>query len=179
MSIVTKTGDKGVTGLFGGARVSKDSVRLHAYGTVDELNAVLGMALAEGMPDESARQLQWIQHLLFRVGADLATPMESAAKTRRVGKIHTEKIGRWIGEYETLLPAQTAFILPGGARAGAALHLARTVCRRAERWTVALGKEEQINREVATCLNRLGDYFFILARFVNRQSGKGDVEVKY
>ncbi len=179
MSIVTKTGDKGTSGLFGGQRVSKDSPRLHAYGTVDELNAVIGIIMANAPQTPVSAQLLEIQHLLFRVGADLATPLSTKAKVDRIDATHTKKIEEWIDAYEKDLPPQTRFILPGGSPGSAYLHFARTVCRRAERWTVALSKEEAINPGVIIFLNRLSDYLFLLARFVNGKSGRGDVEVEY
>ena len=178
MTIVTKTGDRGQTGLFGGKRLSKAHARIHAYGTVDELNAVLGLTLSEeGIPKTLRRELLCVQRLLFRVGADLATPLDSKATILRMNAENIAEIERWITALEAGLPPLTRFILPSGSRLGSSLHLARTVCRRAERWIVALGETEAINAHVQVYLNRLSDYFFLVARVVNRESGMPEVEV--
>jgi len=180
MSIVTKTGDEGMTGLFGGKRVSKDSVRIHTYGTVDELNAVLGVALAEeGIPAGTSNQLLRLQHMLFRVGGDLATPLDKAAKEDRVADKHIEEVEAWIEALETSLPQQKAFLLPGGSKASSLLHLARTICRRAERHVVGLMHEEEINPAIRVFLNRTGDYLFLAARKANVNAGIGETEVQY
>ena len=180
MSIVTKTGDSGSTGLFGGGRVSKNSPRLHAYGTVDELNACIGMVLASGECSvERAKELSRVQNLLFRVGADLATPLAVNAKVDRMAKEHVVELEEWIKILEAALPPQRSFILPGGSESSARLHLARTVCRRAERWTVALEKEETINPAIRIFMNRLSDYLFVAARAVNHEQGIEDVSVNY
>lgn len=178
MSITTKTGDKGRTGLFGGQRVLKSSTRLHAYGTVDELNSVLGVVLAEPTIDSTLRdQLLTVQKQLFKIGADLATVMESSAKISRADASDSEMIESWISELENTLPVLKRFILPSGSRLGALLHQARTVCRRAERWVVALDQEEAINHEVVVVLNRLSDYLFLAAREANRKAGAPETEV--
>src|SRR3989338_9321598 len=178
MSIVTKTGDKGKTGLFGGQRVSKASSRLHAYGTVDELNACLGVILAEPQIGKTMQaQLLQTQRLLFLVGADLATPVESAAKIKRVEQTHVAEVEGWINGLEQALPLLQRFILPSGSRLGALLHQARTVCRRAERWVVELSEKEQINLQVQIYLNRLSDYLFLVAREANRKAGSTEIEV--
>lgn len=180
MSIVTKTGDTGETSLYGGRRVRKDDARIHAYGTVDELNAVIGLVLAEDpLPAGIRSQLTHVQHLLFRVGGDLATPMAQMAKQQRVADAHTDEIGGWIADLERELPPQMGFILPGGMRVSALLHLARTVCRRAERHVVELSTHEELNPQILILLNRLGDYFFIVARQTNAAAGVKDVEVEY
>jgi cob(I)alamin adenosyltransferase len=179
MSIVTKTGDSGTTGLYGGRRVSKDHVRLQAYGTVDELNAAVGVALAQPVSDALQQQLLHVQHLLFRAGADLATPADSAAKTQRVRPVDTAEIEGWITQLEASLSPQTTFILPGGSPLAAHLHVCRTICRRAERWVVSLCLHEQIPEEVRVFLNRLSDYFFLAARQANVEAGVGDVGVRY
>lgn len=181
MTIVTKTGDRGETGLFGSQRVKKSDLRMHAIGTVDELNAVLGLALAEkDLPDGIRRGITRIQHELFRIGADLATPSSAnGPNVQRATPDMTEGLEEWISAWEAWLPAQQYFILPGGSRTGAILHLARTVCRRAERWTVALGEKETINPDIQKYLNRLGDCLFLLARAVNRENGVEDVRVVY
>ncbi|MEK7591745.1 MAG: cob(I)yrinic acid a,c-diamide adenosyltransferase [Patescibacteria group bacterium] len=180
MSIVTRTGDSGTTGLFGGGRVSKSAARLHAYGTVDELNAVIGAILTGGaVSSEERKHLERVQHLLFRLGADLATPLSVPVKIDRIGKEHIDEVERWIADQEPKLPHQTQFLLPGGSRESAELHLARTVCRRAERWVVAMEGEEVLNPAVRILLNRLGDYLFIAARGENLRSGKPEVPVQY
>lgn len=179
-SIVTKTGDKGTTGLFGGERVPKDSPRIEAYGTVDELNACLGVAIAEEtMPSALKAQLTEVQHLLFRVGGDLATPPSKRVKEDRIAKEHTEQIEAWIVKLEASLPPQMKFLLPGGSKPSAALHLARTVCRRAERRVVTLARKEDVNPEVRLFLNRLGDYLFLAARKANVELGEEETEVLY
>lgn len=178
MSIVTRTGDKGKTGLFGGERVSKAAPRLHAYGTVDELNACLGVILAEpNIGQEIEEQLLTTQRRLFLVGADLATPITSAAKIARVETTHVQEVERWINALEQTLPMLQRFILPSGSRPGALLHQARTICRRAERWVVTLSEKEAINLQVQVYLNRLSDYLFLVAREANRKSGAVEVEV--
>jgi cob(I)alamin adenosyltransferase len=177
MTIVTKTGDKGTTGLFGGARAPKSSPRIHAYGTVDELNALLGVILAE--PDVAAtlrERLLRVQRLLFTVGADLATP-DLAQKVKRVEAAHVHELEEWITPLENVLPALQKFILPSGSRLGSLLHLARTVCRRAERWVVTLGETETINRDAQIYLNRLSDYLFLAAREANLATGAKETEV--
>lgn len=180
MSIVTKTGDQGTTGLYGGRRVSKDHARIRACGTVDELNAALGVVLAESaLPAGIRSPVLHVQHMLFRVGGDLATPPEQKEKQQRVGPEHVREIEGWIAALEKALPPQMSFILPGGTRVSALLHLSRTVCRRAEREAVALSHEESINAHVVVLLNRLGDYLFLLARQANAAQGVGDVEVQY
>jgi cob(I)alamin adenosyltransferase len=157
MKIYTKTGDDGTTGLFGGRRVTKYSLRIDAYGTVDELNA-----------------------LLFTVGSDLATPQDASVKSSvpSVTEDHVAQLEKWIDSYEEQLPALKNFILPGGSQAGAHLHLARTVCRRAERNIVALKQEEDINPTVLRFINRLSDYLFVAARYANAKLGFDDIEWK-
>jgi cob(I)alamin adenosyltransferase len=180
MSIVTKTGDDGTTGLYGGQRVPKDSARLHAYGTVDELNTILGIVLAdEELTDQIRTQLTQVQHLLFRMGGDLATPLDLKSKVDRMGIQHVGQIELWIKEIESSLPPQRRFILPGGTPAAAHLHHARAVCRRAERWMVQLKRGEPINEQAMVFMNRLSDYLFLLARKINAGTGKGDIEVSY
>ncbi|MFA6039566.1 MAG: cob(I)yrinic acid a,c-diamide adenosyltransferase [Candidatus Peribacteraceae bacterium] len=194
MSIVTRTGDNGETGLVGGSRIPKSDVRLHAYGTVDELNAALGMALAStpllpkgeggrgkggrGEGEQITKQLISLQHLLFRLGADLASPMH-VKKTKRIEPMHTTEVEGWIEALEKKLPPLTSFILPGGSKAGGALHLARTICRRAERWTVALAEFEEVNKEAIVFLNRLGDYLFLAARGTNHDATIKEEGVEY
>jgi len=168
MKIYTRGGDKGTTSLFGGTRVSKAAVRLHAYGTLDELNAILGSVVADTtLPGGVKAQLLRIQSLLFQIGADLATPMDSSANILRMDISHATTMEGWIDEMEKHLAPLTSFILPGGSAAGAKLHEARTVCRRAERWIVELMSSEPVTEAVIVIVNRLSDYLFVAARFVN------------
>lgn len=170
MKIYTRGGDKGKTSLFGGTRVSKSAIRLHAYGTLDELNAVIGSAIADTTLSGSVKtQLLWIQSLLFQIGADLATPLESGANILRMDTSHASTLEKWIDDMETHLAPLTSFILPGGSPAGAKLHEARTVCRRAERWIVELMNSEPVTEAVIVIVNRLSDYLFVAARFVNHK----------
>ena len=166
--IYTRTGDNGTAGLFGGKRVSKDSPRLWAYGTVDELNSVLGVARSANKSRKLDRILAGIQNDLFDLGAELASPNSSASQ---VQPQQVAKLEELIDELEADLPALTAFILPGGAPTGAALHVARTICRRAERYCVRLAHKETIGEHVIPYLNRLGDALFVLARWTNRREG--------
>ncbi len=177
MKIYTKTGDQGQTGLFGGPRVSKDAPRIEAYGTVDELNSVLGVArslLAGGEIDELLRSLQ---NELFALGAQLATPDPAAHHTAMIGPAQIAGLEAAIDRHELALEPLSQFILPGGTPAAAQLHLARTVCRRAERRLVTLSHvpEEAVAGELIVYLNRLSDLLFVLARAVNRAAGHGDV----
>ncbi|OGJ57154.1 ATP:cob(I)alamin adenosyltransferase [Candidatus Peribacteria bacterium RIFCSPLOWO2_12_FULL_55_15] len=180
MSIVTKTGDNGTTGLLGGSRVSKASPRIHACGSIDELNATLGPVLVEkNIPQRLREQLTHLQHLLFRVGADIATPIPLSRGTTRVGPKETEQLEEWIKDMEAALPPLTAFILPGGSTVGALLHLARTACRCTERHIVELEEKEEINPELLRFVNRLSDYFFLAARTANSVIGKEEIRVDY
>lgn len=176
MKIYTRTGDEGQTGLFAGGRVSKSHVRLHAYGTVDELNSVLGLVIAAGLAKQLHDPVQWVQTDLFSVGADLATPLEAEAKwlVRTVPEM-TIRLEQEIDCWEADLPALKHFILPGGGLPGAFLHQARTVCRRAERWLVVLQEIETINSEALRYLNRLSDWLFVAARVANRCDGQPDI----
>lgn len=178
MKIYTKTGDKGKTGLFGGKRVDKDSLRIDCYGTVDELNAFIGRAIID-VADESVRQLLiGIQNELFRVGSDLATPGDYKNEKFPPLRIHEEyyqKLETAIDLYTDKLPPLSNFILPGGTKSAAGLHICRTVCRRAERLVAALEKEEEINHTILIFLNRLSDLFFTLARYENFAAGVDDV----
>jgi cob(I)alamin adenosyltransferase len=178
MKIYTKTGDAGETGLFGGGRVSKDDERVDAYGEVDELNAVLGLARGFSPPGELDGLLQRLQDQLFTVGSVLATPMGTKAAAH-IPQIHpewVEAMEKAIDGFETELPKMTHFILPGGSQASAALHLARTVCRRAERRVVPLLREGKVPPEVGVFLNRLSDLLFVMARVANHRAGVPDVK---
>lgn len=175
MKIYTKTGDRGETGLFAGGRVAKDDARVEAYGCVDELNAVIGLVrtrLDGGLGDVDAA-LQRISGEIFCLGADLATPL--AAKSAwivRVDEAMVTRLEAEIDRFEEELAPLTRFILPGGSPAGATLHLARTVCRRAERRTVSLAREVDLNDAALRYLNRLSDWLFVAARLVNRRAGQ-------
>ena len=174
IKIYTKTGDRGETGLFGGERVSKDSPRVEAYGTVDELNACLGIVCAQLPQGEVVECLRRVQSELFDVGADLATPFAVTTSTKQVPRIREEqttRLERWIDRYEEELPPLTRFILPSGSQAGATLHFARTVCRRGERCVVRLCQTEEVNPEIVRYLNRMSDLLFVLARVVNHRAG--------
>ena len=169
MKIYTKTGDRGDTSLHGGQRIPKDALRVEAYGTVDELNAVLGMVLAGSPEAEFAGVLLEVQHTLFALGADLATPRSEGRKdVRRIDRNDTQVLEHFIDSIDSRLPELTGFILPGGSTAGACLHFARTVCRRAERCVVRLSHSEDIGDSVTPFLNRLSDLLFVLARSVNK-----------
>lgn len=181
MKIYTRTGDGGETGLFGGQRVPKAHPRVEAYGEVDELNAVLGMVRVHtrGL-DPLDGDLESLQGELFSVGADLATPRQAAERTPRLGPAHGARLERLIDRYEEGLPPLTRFILPAGNAAGAALHLARCVCRRAERRVVALADEASSAEDlthVVVYLNRLSDLLFVLARHANHADPAGSGEV--
>lgn len=178
MKIYTRTGDAGETGLFDGRRVPKSDARVDAYGEVDELNAVLGLALAEPLDGDLADILRAIQRDLFALGGRLADPSHKIAA--RIGKValssdDTARLESWIDRLESELPPLRRFILPGGARAGALLHLARTVCRRAERRIVLLGVDA-LEAELLAYVNRLSDLLFVLARAVNRRAGLAETE---
>ncbi|MDA1051562.1 MAG: cob(I)yrinic acid a,c-diamide adenosyltransferase [Planctomycetota bacterium] len=177
MKIYTKTGDGGETGLFAGPRVSKDDARIEAYGTVDELNAFLGLARAAELPAEIDAVIERIQHGLFAVGAELASPDPVAAKTKMVGLEEVAWLEETIDHSEASLEPLRQFILPTGTRGAAALHVARGVCRRAERRVVTLRRNspEPVGEEVIQYLNRLGDLLFVLARRVNDLQGFKDV----
>lgn len=174
MKIYTKTGDDGITGLQGGQRVSKTNPRIMAYGNVDEINAILGIILAHDLEKENEELLTQIQNDLFLVGADLSNPDLSISQNRvsiEMIKFLEEKID----ETENQLSPLTNFILPGGTTISSYLHLARAITRRAEIRIVDLTKNEKINDNCGVYLNRLSDLFFVLARLVNKRSGKKDI----
>jgi cob(I)alamin adenosyltransferase len=179
VKIYTKTGDEGETGLFGGARVPKDDPRVAAYGTVDELNAALGVARAAEPAGFEDALLEAVQRDLFTVGAELATPdpgrLSQALPGGPTGDATILAIERAIDRHEEALPALKRFILPGGAPKAAALHYARTVCRRAERDVVALTRHAVVSPAILRYLNRLSDLLFVLARAANGAAGRGDV----
>ena len=173
MKIYTKTGDKGQTGLIGGKRVPKDDPRVEAYGTIDELNAALGLALSF-LPVELAdgrAALLHIQRVLFDLGADLATPPGARKARWELDEADISRLEGAIDEMDAQLEPLRNFILPGGHPAGAALHLARTVARRAERDVVSLAAGEAVEPKLLKYLNRLSDYLFVLSRSVNQRLG--------
>lgn len=175
--IYTKSGDGGETGLGDGSRVPKDAARVAAYGEVDELNAVLGLVVANCPDCPEAALLRIIQNDLFDVGADLCVPQsegEEAGKALRVVAAQYERLEKTIDRLNEELQPLRSFILPGGTQAAAWLHLARTVCRRAERTVVTLMREEKINTHALIYLNRLSDFLFVLGRVAN-DGGKNDV----
>ncbi|MBO9318367.1 MAG: cob(I)yrinic acid a,c-diamide adenosyltransferase [Chloroflexus sp.] len=174
MKIYTRTGDNGETGLFGGQRVRKDDLRVQAYGTVDECNAAIGVARASGSDPALDAVLAVVQNQLFVLGADLASPDESP-HIPRVTEEMTAFLEAQIDAMEAELTPLKQFILPGGTLMAAHLHLARTVCRRAERVTVTLAAEESVRAEILTYLNRLSDFLFVAARVANARAGLGDV----
>ncbi len=181
MKIYTKTGDAGESGLFGGKRVPKDDPRLEAYGTLDELNSLLGLTLCETVTDRTRDSLNWLQNVLFMAGADLATLSgedSAALKIERISKPYIDKIEAMIDEFSRELPELRYFILPGGTKAAALLHVARTVCRRAERAVVSTMKTGEINGNLLIFVNRLSDFLFVLSRYENRNSGIADTEWK-
>lgn len=179
MKIYTRTGDDGTTGLFGGDRVSKTHLRMHAYGTIDELNACLGVVLsvADVVPEILKVQLEQIQDELFALGADLATPMRSNAKILRTDPSRATALEAWIDQLESHLEPLQQFITPSGSLPGSELHRARTVCRRAERFIVALHEQEAIGEAVLQYVNRLSDYLFVAARFMNKWAGWSERKV--
>jgi cob(I)alamin adenosyltransferase len=179
VKIYTKTGDAGETGLFGGGRVPKDHVRVEAYGDIDELNATLGwVRAAEPMPrvDEIIAP---VQRDLFSLGALLATPerekMHAQLAKARLDEARVRELEHAIDQCDAELEPLRSFILPGGTQKAAALHVARTVCRRAERRVVALRRESEVPEIVVVYLNRLSDLLFMLARVANRRAGAGEV----
>jgi len=169
--IYTRTGDDGTTGLFGGARVPKDDPRVEAYGAVDELNAVIGLLRTEPLPPGADGELEAVQRALLAIGARLADP---GGRQEAPGP-DPGRLERWIDAMEEELPPLRAFVLPGGCRAAAVAHLARTVCRRAERRALAVAREDGRAAAVLPYLNRLSDALFVLARRTNREVGAGDV----
>ncbi|MFT3914675.1 MAG: cob(I)yrinic acid a,c-diamide adenosyltransferase [Anaeromyxobacteraceae bacterium] len=174
MKIYTKTGDRGETALFGGPRVKKFDPRVEAYGEVDELNAALGVVRAGPLDPELEAQLGLVQSELFTLGAELATPHEAKARAvvPPVDPAWAARLEGAIDAWDRELPPLTSFVLPAGTPAAAALHLARCVCRRAERRVVALAAEAAVDPEVLVYLNRLSDYLFTAARVANLRAGR-------
>jgi cob(I)alamin adenosyltransferase len=172
--IATRTGDRGETGLGDGSRVPKDSARIQALGDIDELNSTLGVLLAEKLPAEVRKALLQIQHDLFDLGGEVCIPGH-----RMVAEAQVLRLDGLLARYNRKLAPLKEFILPGGTRAAALAHFARTVCRRAERSLVALGREEAIGAAPRQYLNRLSDLLFVLGRTLNRSGRRGDVQWRH
>ena len=168
--ISTRTGDDGSTGLGDGTRTAKDSVRIHSLGEVDELNSFVGLLLCEQMPDDLREELVSIQHDLFDLGGELCIPGYTM-----ITDVHVARLDTLLEKYNGTLPALQEFILPAGSRAASLAHVCRTVCRRAERSIVSLGKSETINPQPREYVNRLSDLMFVLSRVLNRYAGGSDV----
>jgi len=168
--IYTRTGDAGETGLGDGSRVLKDSRRVHALGEVDELNSAIGLLLAEELPDGVRAALAGIQHDLFDLGGEVCIPGHTSMGENQVARLEA-----LLDEYNSDLPPLKEFILPGGTRAASLAHLARTVCRRAERALVSLAHAEPVGTTARIYLNRLSDFLFVLGRVLNRAGGGTDV----
>lgn len=171
--LYTRTGDEGTTMLGGGQRVPKDSLRVEAYGTVDELNSQIGLALARGLTPRLIEVLPVIQNELFHLGSNLAFREEDKTKYKlpQIDQRHIDKLEALIDEINAIVGPLENFILPGGSIGAAQLHVARTVCRRAERIASALSREESISEFVLPYLNRLSDALFVMARYENKQQG--------
>jgi cob(I)alamin adenosyltransferase len=172
--ITTRTGDAGETGLGDGSRVPKDAVRVAALGDVDELNSAIGVMLAEEVPAAIRDVLEEVQHDLFDLGGELSIPGHAMLRAERV-----EALDRQLEAWNASLPPLKEFILPGGSRAAAAAHLARTICRRAERTVVALGRDQALGENALRYLNRLSDLLFVAGRTLNRAAGRGDVQWRH
>ncbi len=172
--ITTRTGDRGDTGLGDGSRVSKSSARVHALGELDELNSALGLVLAEAVPAEVSEALSEIQHDLFDLGGEISIPGHAL-----IGDAQVERLDATIERWNAELPPLREFILPGGNRPAAAAHLARTICRRAERSLVQLSAKEKVSDAALRYLNRLSDLLFIAGRRLNRAAGRTDVQWRH
>ena len=168
--IATRTGDGGTTGLGDGSRIDKDALRVHAMGDVDELNSHLGLLLCESLPDALREELITIQHDLFDMGGELCIPGFAM-----ITEEHVARLDQHLAKYNAGLPPLQDFILPAGSRAAAQAHVCRTVCRRAERAIVSLGKAETVNESPRQYMNRLSDLLFVLSRVLNRFGGGADV----
>lgn len=179
MKIYTKTGDSGNTSLFGGKRVEKDNQRIEAYGTLDELNSVIGLILVEKVNDKTRKILTILQQSLFVIGSELATPSDVQSKAIR--PLTNEEISvleNYIDEIDADLPSLKNFIIPGGTKSASLLHFARTVCRRAERRIVEIDKSENISKNIIAYINRLSDLLFVIARYENYVTSTPETEWK-
>jgi cob(I)alamin adenosyltransferase len=172
--IATRTGDAGETGLGDGTRVPKDAARIQALGDIDELNSALGVLLAEKVPAGVRAALLAVQHDLFDLGGETSIPGHAM-----VGEAHVARLDTWLEAWNADLQPLKEFILPGGSRAAAAAHLARAVCRRAERSLVALGRRAAVGERARQYLNRLSDLLFVAGRALNRHAGRGDVQWRH
>ena len=175
MKIYTKQGDSGGTGLVGGQRVAKDDDRIESYGTLDELSAALGVVCSHPSAATLVGLLQQVQRDLFVMGAQLATPTPNACPAGEIGPDEVQRLEQLIDEYETQLPPLSHFILPGGGPVAAHLHLARVICRRAERRIVTLARHAEIGQQLIPYVNRLSDLLFVLARSANATAGIPDI----
>jgi cob(I)alamin adenosyltransferase len=175
--VYTRAGDTGTTALGGGLRVRKDSLRIETYGTVDELNSVVGVAVAAGLDASMGPRFFIIQQVLFNLGSDLCILEEDKQKwpVPRVEQRHVDDLEAWMDEWNDELEPLKSFILPAGDLSTAHLHVARTVCRRAERLAVTLSREEPVGEHVIPYLNRLSDFLFVAARQQAKLSGRGDL----
>lgn len=173
MKIYTKTGDRGKTSLFAGKRVGKDEDRVHAYGTVDELNSLIG-TIVQGTEASIRKKLLRIQSELFVLGTDLSSPLEVKSKIPRITFPYIKRLEKEIDAMEKELKELKNFILPGGGEVGSKLHFARSTARRAERWVVYLSKKEKININALIFLNRLSDWLFVMARYANKIDGQSE-----
>lgn len=178
-TVYTGLGDDGKTSLLGGKRVRKSSLRVEAYGDVDELNSVLGVACAKAVDPRVGDLLRKIQNALFTVGSDLATPQDSTFSAPRVNAQMAQELEKHIDAFLPEVGELREFVLPGGSEGASYLHLARAVCRRAERGVEALLGDSQEGRDVLVYLNRLSDLLFVLARVENKTSGTGEVFVDF
>lgn len=175
--VYTKTGDKGETSLGGGQRVPKDSLRITSYGTVDELNSYIGVAIASGLDSEITQELKIIQNELFHLGSDLCFTEEDKIKFSipLIKENHVDKLEKLMDNYSEKLSPLENFILPGGTVGASNLHVARTICRRAEREVISLAKNESIGSFVIKYLNRLSDTLFVMARYENFKKNYTDI----
>ena len=178
--IYTRGGDSGTTSLIGGSRVKKYSLQLDAYGTIDELSSHIGLlqAMIEPNPEVDTNLLQWIQSRLFDVGTHLAMPYSENEKPCFITITHVQLLEKQIDELDAQLPALSSFILPGGCISAAQSHICRTVCRRAERLIAALTEEASINPVLLSFVNRLSDFLFVYARFLNKIKGVDEISWK-
>ena len=175
--VYTKTGDKGTTGLIGGTRVPKYDIRLEAYGTVDELSAQIGLLLVHIDNERECEFIRIIQNKLFAIGSHLATDQSKTelVKASIITSEHIKELETKIDEIDNLLPELTSFVLPGGSVPSALAHVCRTVCRRAERRILSLSETAEVSNELIIYINRLSDFFFVLSRKLNHDSGKSEI----
>ena len=182
MKLYTKSGDDGTTGLFSGSRVSKDHPRIESYGTIDEFNATLGLCASACQHDNRLHRrlvdiFAVLQSRMFDIGADLATPegAKNESKIQRIASQDIEEVEKWIDEIDGANTPLAAFVMPGGTELAARLHLARTICRRAEREMIHLSHSEPVGTPLIVYVNRVSDFLFAAARLVNKDAGIGDV----